>query len=81
MLISSAKVLQKAAIIHIPMGVPVVVQWKRIQLGTMRLQLDPWLDQWVKDLVSPSCHELWCRLQTWLGYHVAVAQTSTSSSY
>ena len=40
-------------------GVPVVAQWKRIQLGTMRLQ--------VRTLASLSglriwhCHELWCR--------------------
>ena len=26
--------------------------------------------QWVKD---PVCCELWCRSQTWLGSHVAVA--------
>ena len=30
----------------------------------------PGLAQWVKD---PVCCELWCRLQTWLGYRVAVA--------
>ena len=52
------------------LGVPIVVQWKRIRLGTMRL--------WVKDLASLSglriwrCRELWFRLQTWLGSGVAV---------
>ena len=52
-------------------GVPIVAQWKRIQLGTMK-----W---WVQSLASLSvlriwhyC-ELWYRLQTWLGYSVAVA--------
>ena len=29
------------------LGVPVVAQWKQIQIGTMRL---PGLAQWVKDL-------------------------------
>ena len=24
------------------MGVPIVAQWKQIQLGTMRLQVHPW---------------------------------------
>ena len=52
-------------------GVPIMVQWKRIQLGTMRF--------WVRSLASlsglrtPSCRELWCRSQTWLGSGVAVA--------
>ena len=30
----------------------------------------PGLAQWVKDR---HCRELWCRLQTWLGFDVAVA--------
>ena len=35
-------------------GVPVVTQWKRMQLGTMRLPgLIPGLAQWVKDPVLP----------------------------
>ena len=52
-------------------GVPVVVQQKQVQLGTMRL--------WVCSLASlsglriPCCHELWYRLQTRLGSGVAVA--------
>ena len=52
-------------------GVPVVVQWKRIRLGTMKL--------WVRSLVSLSglriqrYRELWCRSQTRLGSGVAVA--------
>ena len=42
-------------------GVPIVAQRKRIQLGTMSLQ--------VRSLASLSgcCRELWCRLKTWLG--------------
>ena len=31
----------------------------------------PALAQWVNDLVR--CRELWCRLQMWIGSHVAVA--------
>ena len=52
-------------------GAPIVVQQKKVQLGTMRLQ--------VQSLASFSgirirhCRELWCRSQTWLGSHVAVA--------
>ena len=51
--------------------VPIVAQWKQIQLGTMRLQ--------VRSLASISglrirrCQELWCRSQTWLGSGIAVA--------
>ena len=53
------------------LGVPTAAQWKQIRLGTMRL--------WVQSLASLSglrirrCHELWCRLQTWLESGVAVA--------
>ena len=52
-------------------GVPVVVEQKRIQLGTMRLQ--------VRSLVLLSglrirhCHELWYRSQTRLRSHIALA--------
>ena len=48
-----------------------MAQWKRIQLGTMRL--------WVRSLASLSglrmqrCHELWCRSQMLLRSGVAVA--------
>ena len=50
---------------------PLWLSEKRIQQGTTRL--------WVPSLASLSglriqcCHELWCRLQTWLGSHIAVA--------
>ena len=50
---------------------PIVVQWKRIQLGTVRM--------WVQSLALLSglrikrCRELWCRSQTQLRCGVAVA--------
>ena len=59
-------------------GVPIMAQWKQIQLGTMRL--------WVPSLASLSglriwcCCELWCRLQMWLRSDVAVAMDSGYSS-
>ena len=37
----------------------------------------PGLPQWVKD---PHCSELWCRSQTWLESHVAVAVAGSCSS-
>ena len=58
-------------------GVPLVVQQKQIQLGTMRLR--------VRSLVSISglrirhYHELWCRSQTQLRSGVAVAVMKASS--
>ena len=51
--------------------VPIVVKWKQIGLGNMRL--------WVQSLASFSglriwhCHELWCRSQMQLRSRVAVA--------
>ena len=57
------------------MGVPVVVQRKRIRLGTMR-----W---WVQSLASlrvQHCHELWCKLQTQLGSGIAVAVAWAASN-
>ena len=30
-------------------GVPIMAQWKQIQLGTMRLQVQSGLAQWVKE--------------------------------
>ena len=48
-----------------------MAQWKRIRLESMRMK--------VQSLASLSglriwhCHELWCRLQMWLGSCVAVA--------
>ena len=52
-------------------GVPVMAQWRRIRLGTMRLR--------VRSLALFSgvriwrCHELWCGSWTRLGSGVAVA--------
>jgi len=56
-------------------GVPIMAQWKRIQLGTMRFQ--------VPSLASISGlriqRELWCRPQTWLRSCVAVAVAQAGS--
>ena len=52
-------------------GVPIVVQWKRIQLASMSM--------WVQSLALLSglriqhCCELWCRLQMRLRSRIAVA--------
>ena len=66
--------------LKVVLGVPIVVQWKQIQPGTMRM--------WVQSLASLSgsgiwcCLELWCSLQMQLGSRmaVAVAQTRGCSS-
>ena len=61
------------------LGVPIVVQWKRIQLVTMRF--------WVRSLATLSelriqhCRELWCRSQTWLGSCIAMAVAGSCSSH
>ena len=47
-----------------------MAQPKRIRLGTMRLQV--WSLALLSGLRIQRCRELWCRLQTWLGSHVAV---------
>jgi len=52
-------------------GVPVMAQWKRIQLGTMRLQV--WSLASLSGLRIWCCRELWCRSQTWIGSGIAVA--------
>jgi len=47
-------------------------QWKEIQLGTMRLQV-----QTLASLIASRirrCRELWCRSQMQLGSRVAVAE-------
>ena len=65
-LIKKEKTYQKRA-----KGVPSVVWWKQIRLGTVRV--------WVQSLDSLSglriwhCHELQCRSQMQLRSHVAVA--------
>ena len=52
-------------------GVPIVARWKRIQLGTMRLQV-PSLAS-LSGLEIQRCRELWCRSQVQIGSRVAVA--------
>ena len=52
-------------------AVPVMVQWKRIWLGTMRFRV-----QFLASLNGLSiwhCRELWCKLQAWLISCLAVA--------
>ena len=52
-------------------GVPVVAQWKRIQLGTMRLRVQSLA--LLSGLRIQRCRELWCRSQMQLRSVVAVA--------
>ena len=61
-------------------GVPVVAQWKQIQLGSMRLQVRSLAS--LSGLRIPSCCELWCRSQTQLrsGVAVTVAWAGSYSS-
>ena len=53
------------------LGVPIMVQWKRIPLGTMRLGVGSLA--LLSGLRIRYCHELWCTWQIWLRSHVAVA--------
>ena len=53
------------------MGVPIVAQRKRIQLGTMRFQVQSLAS--LSGLEIWGCHELWCSLQTRPASFVAVA--------
>ena len=55
----------------IGIGVPMMVQWKRIRLGTMRFRV-PSLTL-LNGLKIWRCPELWCRLQMRLGSGVAMA--------
>ena len=48
-----------------------MVQWKQIQLGTMRLRVRS--AALLSGLRIWSCHELWCRSQARLGSGIAVA--------
>jgi len=52
-------------------GVPVVAQWKRTQLGSVRMRV-PSLAS-LRGLRIQRCHELWCKSQMWLRSRVAVA--------
>ena len=51
-------------------GVPIVAQQKQIRLGTMRFRVQSLAS--LSGLRIRRCHELWCRLQTWLRSGVAV---------
>ena len=52
-------------------GVPVVAQWLTNPTRNHEVMGSiPGLTRWVKD---QRCRELWCRSQTQLGSHVAVA--------
>ena len=51
-------------------GVPIVVQWKHIRPGTMRFQVRSLA--LLSGLRIRRCHELWCRLQAWLRFDIAV---------
>ena len=57
-----------------------MVQQKQIRLGTMRFQVRSLA--LLSGLRIRHCHELWCRLQTWLrpGIAVAVVYASGNSS-
>ena len=55
-----------------------MMQWKRIQQGTMRFQVPPLAS--LSGLKIWHCCELWCSSQMWLGSCVAVAVASSYSS-
>ena len=57
--------------VHKGLGGPIVAQQKQIRIGTMRLQVRSLA--LLSGLRIQCCHELWCRLQIWLGSDVAVA--------
>ena len=61
-------------------GVPIMAQWRQIQLGTMRMRVQSLAS--LSGLRIRHCHELWCRPQTRLGSCVAVsvAQAGSCSS-
>ena len=52
-------------------GVPVVAQWKQIQLVSMRMQVQSLVP--LCGLKIQCCSEPWCRSQTWLRSLLAVA--------
>ena len=56
---------------NIFLGVPIAMQWKLIQLVTMRLQIQSLAS--LSGLRIWRCHELWYRSQRWLGSRIAVA--------
>ena len=56
----------------------VVVQWKRIWLGTMRLPV--WSLASLSGLRIRCCCELWCRSKTWLRSWVSAGSCSSDST-
>ena len=58
-------------------GVPIMVQWIQILLGTMRLRV-PSLAS-LSGLRMWCCHELWCSSQTRFGSSIAVAVVKARS--
>ena len=58
-------------------GVPVMMQWQQIQLGTIRLLIQSLA--LLSGLRIWHCHELWCRSQTQLGSGIAMAVVEASS--
>ena len=52
-------------------GVPIMEQWKRLQLGPMRLRVQSLA--LLSGLRIKHCRELWCGLKTRLGSCIAVA--------
>ena len=64
------KLSKRKAIIKIREGVPIVAQWYRSQLVSMRMRV--WSLASLSGLKIWRCHELWCRSQTQLGSGVAV---------
>ena len=52
-------------------GVPIMAQWKRIRLGTMRLRVQSLAS--LSGLRIQHCRELWYRSQMQLGSSIAVA--------
>ena len=62
MLIKLSKILLILGWYKIDGRVPVVAQWKRIRLGTMRFRVQSLA--FLSGLRAQRCHELWCRSQT-----------------
>ena len=57
---------------------PVVAQWKRIRLGTMRFR--DWSLASLGGLRILCCHEPWCRSQTWLAQIQSCCGSATGPS-
>ena len=55
---------------YLYLGVPIVAQWKWTRVVSMRMGV--WSLASFSRLRMRHCHELWCRLQMWLGSGIAV---------